>query len=88
MKELRAENLEFSKRSKELEINHNTMEEQLVSAKFSWAELDMENDKLALQLKQKADQLKIFSSQVTKLEIELVNTKQDLGEALNAVNEF
>lgn len=55
---------------------------------MNWASLDMENDELAFKLKQKIDQIKIFSSQLTHLEIELVKTKQELGEALNAVNEY
>ncbi len=32
--------------------------------------------------------MKMFSSQVTKLEIELVKSKQDLGEAMNAIYEY
>ena len=43
----------------------------------------MENDELALKLQQKNELLKRFSTQVTKLEIELVKSKQDLGDALN-----
>lgn len=43
---------------------------------------------MAYKLKQKNDHLKIFSAEVTKLEIELVRAKQDLGEALNAVYEY
>lgn len=64
------------------------MEKNLVEAKMNWAGLDMECEDLAHKLKNKCDQLKIFSSQVTKLEIELVKSKQDLGEALNAIYEY
>eukprot|EP00350_Pseudokeronopsis_sp_OXSARD2_P011852 CAMPEP_0170552146 /NCGR_PEP_ID=MMETSP0211-20121228/10087_1 /TAXON_ID=311385 /ORGANISM="Pseudokeronopsis sp., Strain OXSARD2" /LENGTH=75 /DNA_ID=CAMNT_0010859711 /DNA_START=2509 /DNA_END=2736 /DNA_ORIENTATION=+ len=73
---------------KDLELVNDHMEKNLVDAKMNWADLDMENEDMAFQMKQKTDQLKIFSSQVTKLEIELVKTKQDLGEALNAVNDY
>lgn len=43
----------------------------------------MENDELTQKLQQKNQMLKVFSSQVTKLEIELVQTKQMMGDALN-----
>jgi hypothetical protein len=38
------------------------LEKHLVDAKLNWADLDMENEDLAFKLKQKNDQLKIFSS--------------------------
>jgi hypothetical protein len=50
---------------------------------MSWANLDMENDELSMKLNQKNQAIKMFSSQVTKLEIELVTSKQQLGDALN-----
>ncbi len=54
----------------------NGLENQLVEAKMQWANLDMENDELTLKLQQKNQMLKVFSSQVTKLECELVQAKQ------------
>ena len=53
----------------------NELEDQLVEAKMSWATLDMENDELTLKLQQKNHALKMFSSNVTKLELELVKSK-------------
>ena len=55
---------------------------------MKWANLDMENDELAQELHMKNNQLKIFSQQVTKLEIDLVTSKQELGDALNQVHEL
>lgn len=52
------------------------------------AELDLENDDLSVKINKKNDLLKKLSSQVTMLETELVKSKQDLGEALNAVYEY
>jgi len=57
-------------------IRANDLENQLVEAKMQWANLDMENDELTLKLQQKNQMLKVFSSQVTKLECELVQAKQ------------
>ena len=59
------------------------MEESLVEAKMSWAKLDMENDELDLKLQQMKKQQNSLCSNITKLEIDLVKAKQDLGEANN-----
>ena len=56
-------------------IRANDLESQLIEAKMHWANLDMENDELAQKLQQKNQMLKVFSSQVTKLECELVQAK-------------
>ena len=50
---------------------------------MQWATLDMENDQLTVKLQQKNQALKRFSGQTTKLEVELVSAKQQLGDALN-----
>ena len=50
---------------------------------MQWANLDMENEELSLKLQQKNTQLKQFSTQVTKLEIDLVAAKQEMGDAFN-----
>ncbi len=42
---------------------------------MNWADLDLENEEIAYKLNQKNERLKIFSQQVTKLEIELVKAK-------------
>ena len=55
---------------------------------MKWANLDMENDELTLKLNQKNEQLKKFSTQVTKLELDVVQSKQELGEQLNQVHEL
>lgn len=88
LKALREENLKLIEQGKSVSREKDQIEGQLVEAKMQWATLDMENDELAVRLKQKNEQLKIFSSQVTKLEIELVRAKQELGEALNECYEY
>ena len=50
---------------------------------MSWAKLDMENDELDLKLQQMKKQQNSLCSNITKLEIDLVKAKQDLGEANN-----
>lgn len=60
---------------KELSKQYGVIESQLIEAKLAWASLDMENDELTIAVKKKNDQLKKFSSKVTQLEIELVNSK-------------
>lgn len=55
---------------------------------MNWAALDLEADELTMKLQQKNSALKMFSSQYTKLEIELVNAKQQLGDALNQIHEY
>lgn len=58
-----------------LSKENEALESYLVDTKVKAANLDMENYELAMKLQQKSDQLKIFSEQVTKLEIELVKSK-------------
>ena len=42
---------------------------------MKWANLDMENDEIMQKLHQKNTQLKMFSSQVTQLELDLVKAR-------------
>ena len=69
-------------------IRGNELESQLVDAKMRWADLDMENDELVQKMQQKNQTLKFFSSQVTKIECELVQSKQQLGDAMNHIYEL
>lgn len=55
---------------------------------MQWANLDMENDELVQKLQQKNENLKLLSSQVAKLEIELVQSKQQIGDAMNQIHEL
>lgn len=55
---------------------------------MKWADLDMENDELAIKLQQKNEQLKAFSQQITKLELDVVKAKQEAGDAMNQVHEL
>jgi hypothetical protein len=48
----------------------------------------MENDELTIKLQQKNNQMKVFSTQITKLELECVQAKQQLGDALNNAHEI
>ena len=40
------------------------------------------------KIKDKNEQINSFSTKLSKLEVDLVNTKQVLGETLNIVNEL
>lgn len=55
---------------------------------MKWANLDMENDEICLKMQQKNDQMKKLSTQVTQMELDLVKTKQELGDALNQIHEL
>jgi len=56
----------------ELNVNYCSIEQQLIEAKLQAATLDMEADELTVQLTQKNEQLKKFSTKFTTMEIELV----------------
>eukprot|EP00347_Sterkiella_histriomuscorum_P004482 403360298 len=88
VRELREENIQQHNEFVELAKVHQNMEELLVKAKMQAAELDLENDDLSVKINKKNEMLKKLSAQVTMLETELVRSKQDLGEALNAVYEY
>ena len=55
---------------------------------MKWANLDLENDEQACKIHALKEKMKLYMEHVTKLEVELVRAKQDLGEALNAVYEY
>ena len=59
-----------------------------METKIKSANLDLENDQLACKVQQKSEQIKVFSERVTALEVELLRTKQELGEALNQVYDY
>ena len=48
----------------------------------------MERQKTTEKLAERAEQIKNLKNRMESLEVELVRTKQDLGEAMNVVNEF
>lgn len=73
---------------KEVEQAKLFIEGQLVEAKLKSANLDLENDQLACKIQHKNEQIKQLGERVTTLEVELLKTKQELGEALNAVCEY
>ena len=50
-----------------------------MEAKLLSAQLDMECDTLTVQLKEKNENLKKFSTKVTKLEIELIEAQAKSG---------
>ena len=51
----------------------------MVEAKLLSAQLDMECDTLTVQLKEKNENLKKFTTKVTKLEIELIEAQAKAG---------
>jgi hypothetical protein len=61
-------------------VNYNRIEQSLVDAKLLSATLDMENDKLTVDLKKRNDIIKRYAERVTKLETELVQAKLHEGE--------
>lgn len=67
-------------------LRGNDLESQLVDIKIKWADLDLENDMLNQKLQQRNEGLRKYSSQVTRLECELVQTKQTLGDVRNELN--
>lgn len=87
LRDLREEKDDLLEQLDELSKQYNETERSLVNAKLAWANLDMENDELVMQLKRKNDMIKVYAQKVTTLEIEIVNAKQQLGDALNTVNE-
>ena len=48
-------------------------------------EFEKENKGLNTKVKQKNAQIKVLSIQVTRMEMELMKVKQELGEALNTL---
>ncbi len=48
----------------------------------------MERERLNERLAENSESMKNMKGRIEALEVELVRTKQDLGEALNAVNDF
>ncbi len=63
-------------------------ESQLVQAKMQWATLELENENLLGKLKTKTSEVTTLEDSKSTLEDELVKTKQNMGEALNAAYEF
>lgn len=64
------------------------LEEQLIKAKVEWAKSDEAKEKALYKLQEHDEIVRGFTSKVSKLEAEVVKTKQQLGEALNANIEF
>ena len=56
----------------ELSCHYNRIEQSLVESKLLSATLDMENDKLTVDLKRRNELIKKYAERVTKLETELV----------------
>ena len=51
-------------------------------------DFEQERQKLSEKVAEKNETIKGLTNRMETLEIEVVRTKQDLGEALNVVNEF
>lgn len=64
------------------------IEAQLVDAKIKSANLDLENDQLACKIQSKNELIKAQGDRIAALEVDLLKTKQELGETLNAVYEY
>ena len=60
------------------------MEQTLVESKLLSATLDMENDKLVVDLKRKNEVIKKYAERVTNLETEIVQVKEYLGQTANS----
>lgn len=59
---------------------HAETEVQLIEAKLQWANLDMENDELSVQVKHKNDKIKVYQTKITSLEIELARARDQIGD--------
>ena len=77
--ELKQENEQLQQQMEELKVQYHFVENQLVEAKLLSAQLDMECDTLTVQLKEKNENLKKFTTKVTKLEIELIEAQAKAG---------
>ena len=63
------------------EKDNKTLEQHLVVAKMNWANAELKVDLLREEVKQLRKTIKV-------LELDLVKTKQNLGETMNAVYEY
>jgi hypothetical protein len=63
-------------------------DQELAQAKFGWANLEMEKEALLEQLKQAQTKTNQMGMKAQSLEEELLMTKKNLGEALNAAFEY
>ncbi len=48
-----------------------------------FANLDLENDQMAIKIQAKNQQIEIYGERIANLEVELLKTKKELGDALN-----
>ena len=69
---MQEENNELNQQLDERNTLYRNIEQQLVESKLQAATLDMEADQLSVELTQKNELLKKFSTKCTKLEIEVV----------------
>jgi hypothetical protein len=72
---------------KSLEEYTSEIDKKYIEAKISWANVTNENEQINMKLTEKLQQNKLYSERVTSLEMELLKSKQQLGEALNKLNE-
>ena len=69
---MQIENQDLNQQLEEIGLEYRTIEQQLIEAKLQAATLDMEADQLSVEMTQKNELLKKFSTKCTKLEIEIV----------------
>lgn len=69
---MQMENQDLNQQLEEIGLEYRTIEQQLIEAKLQAATLDMEADQLSVEMTQKNELLKKFSTKCTKLEIEIV----------------
>ncbi len=69
---MHVENQDLNQQLEDMGIQYRTIEQQLIEAKLQAATLDMEADQLTVEMSQKNELLKKFSTKCTKLEIEIV----------------
>ena len=79
LNQVKEENEQLGEQMEELRLQYHAIESQLVESKLLSAQLDMECDQLAVQLRQKNENLKKFSAKVTKLEIQLIEAQAQSG---------
>ena len=74
-KDLLEQRDDLEEQLQELSSHYNRIEQSLVESKLLSATLDMENDKLTVDLKRRNELIKKYAERVTKLETELVQAR-------------
>jgi len=73
---LREDNLQLVEAIELQRHEIESLEKQLVNAKLEWANLDMENDELILEIKKKSHKIELYGEKLARMELDLVQARQ------------